>query len=150
MTKHTLLQKRARLDRAKSRLKAEFFGIDGVIDQLVDAISSWFLTPELQDRPMVVNLWGLTGVGKSSLVMRLSELLDLSKDTYVFDLGEQQSGNSPLQSAEPTSSSWMSSSMRAPWTTARPNSMWLRTESSGSCWTAASSTCPPCSTIIRS
>lgn len=99
MTKHTLLQKRARLDRAKSRLKAEFFGIDGVIDQLVDAISSWFLTPELQDRPMVVNLWGLTGVGKSSLVMRLAELLDLTKDTYVFDLGEQQSGNSPLQSA---------------------------------------------------
>lgn len=99
MTKHTLLQKRARLDRAKSRLKSEFFGIDGVIDQLVDAISSWFLTPELQDRPMVVNLWGLTGVGKSSLVMRLSELLDLAKDTYVFDLGEQQSGNSPLQCA---------------------------------------------------
>lgn len=99
MTRHTLLQKRARLDRAKSHLKAEFFGIDGVIDQLVDAISSWFLTPELQDRPMVVNLWGLTGVGKSSLVMRLSVLLDLSKDTYVFDLGEQQSGNSPLQSA---------------------------------------------------
>jgi hypothetical protein len=97
MTKHILLKKRARLDRAKSQLKAEFFGIDAVTVQLVDATSSWYLTPELQDLLMVVNLRGLTGVDKTSLVMRLAEELGITNDTYYFDLGEKQDGNNPVQ-----------------------------------------------------
>jgi len=99
MTKSILLKKRARLERTKSVLKTEFIGINQVIDTLIDAISAWYLTPELQDRPTVINLWGLTGVGKTTLVLRLAEELGIFDDTYHFDLGEQQSGSNPLWSA---------------------------------------------------
>lgn|GEM_PF-289011 len=76
------------LERAKEQLKQEFFGIDRVIDEVVEAISSWYLFPEIQEKPVIVNLWGMTGVGKSSLVRRLSELIGFSKKLFWFDLGE--------------------------------------------------------------
>jgi cell division protease FtsH len=37
-----------------------------------------------------VNLWGLTGVGKTSLVNRLVELIDFEDSYYRFDLGEKE------------------------------------------------------------
>jgi uncharacterized protein (UPF0128 family) len=76
------------LDKAKAILKQEFIGIDNVIDEVVDAISSWYLFPDLQEKPVVINLWGLTGVGKSSLVNRLAHLIKFEKSFYHFDLGE--------------------------------------------------------------
>jgi peptidase M41-like protein/ClpA/ClpB-like protein len=83
-----LLQKQAILDQAATTLKKEFVGIDPVIDELMEAISSWYLFPEIQEKPVVVNLWGLTGVGKSSLVNRLSDLIHYKEKYYHFDLGE--------------------------------------------------------------
>jgi Peptidase family M41/C-terminal, D2-small domain, of ClpB protein len=83
-----LLQKQAILDQAATTLKKEFVGIDPVIDELIEAISSWYLFPEIQEKPVVVNLWGLTGVGKSSLVNRLSDLIHYKEKYYHFDLGE--------------------------------------------------------------
>jgi cell division protease FtsH len=35
----------------------------------------WYLTPELQFRPLIVSLWGITGVGKTDLVRTLVKLL---------------------------------------------------------------------------
>ena len=86
--KRILSDKQARLDRARSALKAAFIGIDTVIDRIVDAIGSWYLFPQLHDRPVVVNLWGLTGVGKTSLVMRLAKELDMMEVFRYFDMGE--------------------------------------------------------------
>ena len=80
--------RRGILERAKVQLKQEFFGIDGVIDEVVEAISSWYLFPDIQEKPVIVNLWGMTGVGKTSLISRLSELIGFSKRTFWFDLGE--------------------------------------------------------------
>src|SRR5690606_5931880 len=68
--------------------KREYIGIDRVIDQVVDAISPWYLFPDLQEKPVIINLWGLTGVGKSSLVNRLSQLIGFDKKYYNFDLGK--------------------------------------------------------------
>ena len=76
------------LEQARIRLKQEFFGIEGVINEVVEAISSWYLFPEIQEKPVIVNLWGMTGVGKSSLIRRLSELIGFSKKLFWFDLGE--------------------------------------------------------------
>lgn len=53
-------------------------------------INSWFLFPEMQDRPVIINLWGLTGIGKTSLIKRLVELLNFSEHYFRFDLGEFQ------------------------------------------------------------
>ncbi len=61
----TLLEKKNLLDSAIVQLKSEFIGIDNVIDQIADAIGSWLFFPEMQEKPVIINLWGLTGIGKT-------------------------------------------------------------------------------------
>jgi len=91
-TKHDeLLAKQEVLNSARVILKTEFIGIDRVIDEVIDSIGSWYMFPDLQEKPVVVNLWGLTGVGKSSLVSRLAEVLNFTDKFYHFDLGENGS-----------------------------------------------------------
>ncbi len=79
--KDMIRTKQATLDRAAVELKAHFVGIDATIDALVDYIRIWYIMPDLLTRPLVVNLWGMTGVGKTDLVRRLVSLLDFS-DRY--------------------------------------------------------------------
>jgi hypothetical protein len=68
--------KKAVLEKARGELKSYFVGIDAVIDELLDYIQIWYLMPEILRRPIIVNLWGMTGVGKTDLVRRLVKLLD--------------------------------------------------------------------------
>jgi len=88
MLKQQLTSKQNQLDTAQRILKTKFFGIDSVIDQVIEGIRSWFFFPEYQSRPLVINLWGMTGVGKSDLVRSLVELLDFQQNYYMFDCGE--------------------------------------------------------------
>ena len=84
-----LLSKRERLvDDAIKTLKHEFIGIDDQIDSIMDNLRTWFLFPELQTRPLVVSLWGMSGVGKTSLVKRIAELLEIDKDMVYFNFAE--------------------------------------------------------------
>lgn len=83
-----LLQQKELLTNAVKQLKTEFIGIDDVIDHMADAMSSWLFFPEMQDRPVVINLWGLTGIGKTSLVKRFVELIGYVSRYFRFDLGE--------------------------------------------------------------
>lgn len=83
-----LLEKKDILAKAVAQLKLEFVGIDEVIDQIATTLTSWFYFPEMQDRPVIINLWGLTGTGKTSLIKRLSELLGYTEKYFRFDLGE--------------------------------------------------------------
>jgi len=82
-----LVSKMQLLNDVKEKLKNEYAGIDRVIDEFMTAVCPWFIFPELQDRPVVVNLWGLTGTGKSSLVKRFTELIQM-QHYFHFDLGE--------------------------------------------------------------
>lgn len=75
------------LEKTRTQLKKEFVGIDPVIDRLLNTISCWYIFPEIQERPVIVNLWGMTGTGKTSLVKRLAALLDYQQRFYHFDLG---------------------------------------------------------------
>ncbi len=68
--------RKKKLELAKKDLKAYFIGIDGIIDSLMDYIQVWYLMPELLTRPVIINLWGMTGVGKTDLVRRLVKHLD--------------------------------------------------------------------------
>lgn len=88
ITHKEIIRKQKILDNAKTILKKEFIGIDQVIDEVVDALSSWYLFPNLQEKPVVINLWGLTGVGKSSLVYRIAQLIEFDSKHFHFDLGE--------------------------------------------------------------
>lgn len=79
-------EKKDRLDRVRQLLKDEFHGIDEVIDQVLDAISGWYCFNALQNKPLVINLWGLTGTGKTSLVKRLVKMLELENVFFKYDM----------------------------------------------------------------
>jgi hypothetical protein len=70
------------LETARAELKAHFVGIDDIIDDLLDYIQIWYLMPEILSRPIIVNLWGMTGVGKTDLVRRLVKCLSF-QDRFV-------------------------------------------------------------------
>jgi ATP-dependent Lon protease len=76
-------RKQALLQVSRDILKKEFVGIDTVIDKVIDSISTWFIFPELQETPVIINLWGMTGVGKTALIIRLSYLLEFDKKFFV-------------------------------------------------------------------
>lgn len=73
------------VDHAISVLKTEFIGIDKQIDEIMDNVRTWYIYPQLQVRPLVVNLFGMSGIGKTSLVKRISQLLDIEKDYVYFN-----------------------------------------------------------------
>ena len=83
------MNKIEKLQETKTKLKSEFVGINEIIDKVIDSITPWYLTPEVLERPVVVSLWGLTGTGKTSLIRKLINYLDLSGKTLLFDCGEQ-------------------------------------------------------------
>jgi len=69
-------------EKAKKEMKNHFIGNDEVIDKVFSYMSSWYYTPELLTRPPVINLWGLTGVGKTDFVRRIVKALDY-QDRFV-------------------------------------------------------------------
>ena len=82
------------VDDAIVQLKKEFVGIDEQIDTIMSNVRVWFLYPQLQSSPCVVNIFGMTGCGKSSLVKRIAELLDVEKNYVYFNfcsINEQSS-----------------------------------------------------------
>lgn len=74
--------RKQKLDDLKLHLKNKFIGLDDIINQIVDNISIWYLMPELQSRPLIISLWGTTGVGKTDLVRTLTKFLDFN-DRFV-------------------------------------------------------------------
>jgi hypothetical protein len=67
------------LEEARRELKEFFVGIDAVIDSLIDAVAVWYTMPEVLSRPVIVNLWGMTGVGKTDLIRRLVRALGVQE-----------------------------------------------------------------------
>lgn len=86
------------LENARTILKKEFIGIDKPIDAIIDNINSWFMLSTIQERPFIINLWGLTGVGKTSLITRLVELIDYKNHFFRFDLGHKKGERSLTRS----------------------------------------------------
>ena len=68
------------------KLKRHFFGINSQIDQICDTVSPWSDMPDSYIRPLIMNLWGQTGTGKTSLIRKLAEVLDVP--LIELDLGE--------------------------------------------------------------
>lgn len=73
--KQLIANKKLKLEEVARQLKTEFFGLDTIIDKVIASVYSWYVFPQLIKRPVIVNLWGMTGVGKTQLVRRLSTLL---------------------------------------------------------------------------
>ncbi|MFW6243031.1 MAG: AAA family ATPase, partial [bacterium] len=70
--------RRKKLEFVRSELKKKFIGIDDVIDKIIDNMSLWYQTPEIQFKPLIISLWGITGVGKTDLVRTLVKLLEFN------------------------------------------------------------------------
>lgn len=91
MENQSMIKKERILEETRIKLKEKFFGIDLEIDQIIDGISSWYHFPDFQIRPSVINLWGMTGVGKSDLVRDLVNHLGVGKYFFDLDCGEIES-----------------------------------------------------------
>ncbi|SDZ73146.1 hypothetical protein [Psychroflexus halocasei] len=70
----------------ETQLKQEFYGLDDIINQLINTIGPWYLFNEAQTHPLIINLWGLTGTGKTSLVKKIVHLLDKDQAFFRFEM----------------------------------------------------------------
>ena len=89
-----------KLNSAIETLKKEFIGIDNIIDQIKQSIIPWYITPEINERPVVISLFGLTGTGKTSVVKRLINLLGLTGNAIYFDCGLEANESSSSDISE--------------------------------------------------
>jgi cell division protease FtsH len=100
---------------ASKELKKHFVGLDKIIDKIIKDIEAWYVMPELLTRPVIICLWGPTGVGKTDLVRRLVSLLsfhDRFCEIEMMNKGGQYgwhhsisgilSNNPKIQSGEPS------------------------------------------------
>ncbi|CAN5562307.1 hypothetical protein BH10BAC4_BH10BAC4_05420 [soil metagenome] len=86
-----LLAKRNKLLDISSILKDRFIGLESIVDEVTSLLMPWYLFPEAHLRPTVINLWGLTGSGKTALVQSFVELLGHKKLYTHLDMGEFES-----------------------------------------------------------
>ena len=95
--KAEIATKREQLAACSAYLKEEFIGIDEIIDGVISYLSVWYLMPELLTRPIIINLWGMTGVGKTDLVRKLVKYLGFQDRFAEIELatgwGHGYSGN---------------------------------------------------------
>jgi SpoVK/Ycf46/Vps4 family AAA+-type ATPase len=70
-----LRERSAHLATVATELKTELFGIDDIIDRVIESIRAWYVLPHIIRRPVIVCLWGLTGTGKTQLTRSLAQKL---------------------------------------------------------------------------
>lgn len=81
-----------RLHELRESLLSRFMGIDSIIDSILSRICSWYVSPEKSDRPLIVNLWGTTGVGKTCLVRAIRDYLGFSSSYLEIVLSNKENG----------------------------------------------------------
>ena len=86
-----------KLEQVRAQLKSEFDGIDEIIDKVINIIASWNSNVV---RPIVIPIFGMTGVGKTSMINRLIELLGLKDRATNIPLGVSTKGDSNTRPAK--------------------------------------------------
>ena len=76
------------IDNTIVALKKKYVGIDDQIDEIMNNVRTWYCYPELQDRPLVVNLWGMSGCGKTDCVKTIAALLNIESDLVYFNFAD--------------------------------------------------------------
>lgn len=76
--KEIIKQKLVQLDQINRDLKKDFFGMDSTIDKVINLVKPWYAYGVNKDRPLVINLFGMTGTGKTDLIKSLLNKLNLS------------------------------------------------------------------------
>lgn len=83
-------ERKAKLKDVGDNLKKHFVGLDDIIDSIINNIRTWYIMPELITRPVIVCLFGPTGVGKTDLVRRLVKQLDFADRYCEVELANKQ------------------------------------------------------------
>ena len=81
-------RKKEIIDNAIVELKKKYIGVDEQIDEIMNNVRTWYCYPQLQDRPCVINLWGLSGCSKTDSVRTIAKLLDLEEDLIYFNFAD--------------------------------------------------------------
>ena len=76
------------IDNVIVELKKKYIGVDEQIDEIMNNVRTWYCYPQLQDRPCVINLWGLSGCSKTDSVRTIAKLLDLEEDLIYFNFAD--------------------------------------------------------------
>ena len=95
--------KEKELRQVAALLKKDFVGIDNIIDNIVESIKIWYIFPELQIRPTIVCLWGLTGVGKTDLIRKLVKYIRMQENFVEIEMGGDDAGKTIQQKLESSS-----------------------------------------------
>ena len=94
-----IISRQKQLKEVGDSLKQHFVGIDEVIDKIIRNIEVWYVMPELMSRPLIVNLWGMTGVGKTDLVRRLIRRLNFNDKFFEVQLTNRGCSINPFSSS---------------------------------------------------
>ncbi len=92
-----IIEKKNSLNELKVYLKEEFVGIDNIIENVVESMTPFYLFPQSLKRPIIINLWGMTGTGKTSLIEKIVDFLKLKKSYLKFDIGEYSGSDDKLK-----------------------------------------------------
>lgn len=76
------------IDNAIIKLKEKFIGVDEQIDEIMNNVRTWYCYPQLQERPCVINLWGMSGCSKTDSVRTIANLLDIEEDLMYFNFAD--------------------------------------------------------------
>ena len=76
------------VDNTVKELKKEFIGIDEQIEKIMENVRTWMLTPSMDNRPIIINLWGMTGCGKTALIQSIIKHLNFRDSTIYFNFAE--------------------------------------------------------------
>ena len=92
-----LRKKNSQLQSVGNELKNYFIGLDDTINQIVSSVRVWYLMPELMMRPIVINLWGLTGTGKTSLVRKFVQLIQMTDSFVEIQMDSSRSSSQKIK-----------------------------------------------------
>jgi hypothetical protein len=96
INKELLEAREESLERARAVLKTQFIGIDTIIDKFINSVKIWYILPEIQSRPLIINLWGITGVGKTDLVRKFVKAIEFT-DKFTEIQMDSQSGSATIE-----------------------------------------------------
>jgi ATPase family associated with various cellular activities (AAA) len=74
-----------KINQVRADLKSEFIGIDDIIDAMISKVQLLFLEPELVTQPIIVCLFGPAAVGKTTLIRRFRDLMDIGHSFAEID-----------------------------------------------------------------
>jgi cell division protease FtsH len=96
LDKKIIAKREQELEHAKAYLKQEFVGIDDIIDKFINSVKIWYIIPEILSRPVIINLWGITGVGKTDLVRKFVKAIEFN-DRFTEIQMDSKEGSSNIE-----------------------------------------------------